>query len=110
MENLNEPTPPIVKSSHSHILIQKDGSLSPGGLMMAETSADSADMRPSTSPPTFATFYSGSNSRQRSNGQKCSRRKRDLVLSVSSEVVRPDLCAVLASGYCASVLALYSEK
>lgn len=81
VENLNEPTTPIVKSSHSHMLIQKDGSLSPGGLMMAETSPDSSDMRQSTSPPTFAAFYSGSSSRQRSHGQKCSRRKRDLVLS-----------------------------
>ncbi|XP_069820302.1 uncharacterized protein C14orf93 homolog [Dendropsophus ebraccatus] len=81
VENLNEPTPPVVKSSHSHILIQKDGSLSPGGLIVAETSPDSGEMRQSTSPPFFAQFYSGVNSRQRSNGQKCSRRKRDLVLS-----------------------------
>ncbi|XP_072006556.1 uncharacterized protein C14orf93 homolog [Engystomops pustulosus] len=80
MENLNEPTPSVVKSSHSHILIQKDGSLSPGGLMVAETSSES-DMRPPNSPPPFAQFYSSCNSRQRSNGQKCSRRKRDLVLS-----------------------------
>ncbi|KAG9486966.1 hypothetical protein GDO78_007039 [Eleutherodactylus coqui] len=81
VDSLNEPPPPIVKSSHSHMLIQKDGSLSPGGLMMAETSPDSGEMRASTSPPLFAQFYSGSHSRQRSNGQKCSRRKRDLVLS-----------------------------
>ncbi|XP_069617867.1 uncharacterized protein C14orf93 homolog [Ranitomeya imitator] len=79
-ENLNEPIPPIVKSSHSQMLMQKDGSLSPGGMIIAETSPDSGDMRPSSSP-CFPTFYSGSNSRQRSNGQKCSRRKRDLVLS-----------------------------
>ncbi|KAM3940267.1 uncharacterized protein C14orf93 homolog [Leptodactylus fuscus] len=81
VENLNEPTAAIVKSSHSHILIQKDGSLSPGGMIMPETSPDSVDMRPPASPPSFAPLYSGSSSRQRSHGQKCSRRKRDLVLS-----------------------------
>ncbi|XP_040272805.1 uncharacterized protein C14orf93 homolog [Bufo bufo] len=80
-ETLREPTPPIVKSSHSHVLIHKESSLSPGGLMVAETSTDSAEMRLPSSPPSFASFYSGSNSRQHSSGQKCSRRKRDLVLS-----------------------------
>ncbi|XP_075708933.1 uncharacterized protein C14orf93 homolog [Rhinoderma darwinii] len=80
MENLNESTPPNIKSSHSHVLMQRDGSLSPGGLMVAETSPDSAE-RPPNSPLSYAPFYSGLNSRQRSNGQKCSRRKRDLVLS-----------------------------
>lgn len=80
VEVLNEATPPILKSAHSHLLIQKDGSLSPGGLIMADTSPD--EMRPPMSPP-FVAYYTGTSSHQRSHGQKCSRRKRDLVLSVS---------------------------
>ncbi|XP_073488531.1 uncharacterized protein C14orf93 homolog [Aquarana catesbeiana] len=75
---LNEATPPILKPAHSHLRIQKDGSVSPGGLIMAETSSD--EMRPPVSPP-FVAYYTGTSSRQRSHGQKCSRRKRDLVLS-----------------------------
>ncbi|XP_068127648.1 uncharacterized protein C14orf93 homolog isoform X2 [Hyperolius riggenbachi] len=78
---LNEPTPPLMKSTHSHLLIQKDGSLSPGGLIMSETSPDAAEMRPPVSPPFLMPFYTGTSSRQRLNVQKCSRRKRDLVLS-----------------------------
>ncbi|XP_063769629.1 uncharacterized protein C14orf93 homolog isoform X2 [Pseudophryne corroboree] len=81
VETLNEPAPSIMKATHSHLLIQKDGSLSPGGLIMAESSPDAADIRPPTSPPSFASFFTSSHSRQRSNGQKNSRRKRDLVLS-----------------------------
>ncbi|XP_018411614.1 PREDICTED: uncharacterized protein C14orf93 homolog [Nanorana parkeri] len=81
VEALNEATPPIMKSTHSHLLIQKDGSLSPGGLIMAETSPDATDMRSPVSPRSFVSYYTGTSSRQRSNGQKCSRRKRDLVLS-----------------------------
>ncbi|KAM5193429.1 uncharacterized protein C14orf93 homolog isoform 2-T3 [Mantella aurantiaca] len=79
VETLNEAVSPIMKSAHSLLLIQKDDSLSPSGLIMAETSPDAAEMRPPLSPP-FVSYYTGS-SRQRSNGQKCSRRKRDLVLS-----------------------------
>lgn len=84
VETLNEADSPIMKSAHSHLLIQKDGSLSPSGLIMAETSPEAAEMRSPVSPP-FVPYYTGS-SRQRSNGQKCSRRKRDLVLSVSMHV------------------------
>eukprot|EP00079_Xenopus_tropicalis_P013309 XP_002941559.1 PREDICTED: uncharacterized protein C14orf93 homolog [Xenopus tropicalis] len=84
VEVLSESAPPIMKptlSTHSHLLIQRDGSLSPGGIVMAETSSASAEMRPSISPPPLASFYACTSSRQRGNGQKCSRRKRDLVLS-----------------------------
>ncbi|KAM9328917.1 uncharacterized protein C14orf93 homolog [Gastrophryne carolinensis] len=81
VEALNEPSPPILKSAQSHLLIQKNDSLSPTGLIMEDTSPDAADMRTSASPPSFMPFYTGTSSRQRSNGQKCSRRKRDLVLS-----------------------------
>ncbi|XP_053558279.1 uncharacterized protein C14orf93 homolog [Bombina bombina] len=77
---LNETVPPISKSGHSHLLIQKDGSVSPGGMIMMETSPGAAELRQSTSPP-ITTFYTGTSSRQRNSGQKCSRRKRDLVLS-----------------------------
>lgn len=84
IDTLNEVDSPIMKSAHSHLLIQKDGSLSPSGLIMEETSPDAAEMRSPVSPP-FVPYYTGS-SRQRSNGQKCSRRKRDLVLSVSMHV------------------------
>ncbi|XP_053324325.1 uncharacterized protein C14orf93 homolog [Spea bombifrons] len=80
MEALNESPTPVHKSTHSHLLIQRDSSLSPSGLIMAEATSGALDMRPSTSPP-LSQFYTGSNSRQKSSGQKCSRRKRDLVLS-----------------------------
>ncbi|XP_072271221.1 uncharacterized protein C14orf93 homolog [Pyxicephalus adspersus] len=80
VEAITEAVPPIMKSTHSHLLIQKDSSLSPSGLYMTESSQDATDMRPPVSPP-FVPYYTGTSSRQRSNGQKCSRRKRDLVLS-----------------------------
>ncbi|KAG8455457.1 hypothetical protein GDO86_001586 [Hymenochirus boettgeri] len=81
VELLSEPTPPILKPTRSHLLIQKDGSLSPGGLIMSEASSASVEMRQTISPPPMASFYTGISSRQRSSGQKNSRRKRDLVLS-----------------------------
>ncbi|CAH2294507.1 Hypothetical predicted protein [Pelobates cultripes] len=78
---LCDSVPPVLKSTHSHLLIQKDGSLSPGGLMMAEATSGTTDIRQPASPSMFSQFYTGSSSRQRNNGQKNSRRKRDLVLS-----------------------------
>ncbi|OCT98028.1 hypothetical protein XELAEV_18010255mg [Xenopus laevis] len=68
-------------STHSHLLIQKDDSLSPGGIIMAETSSASAEITPPISPSPLAPLYLCTNSGQFGNGQKCSRRKRDLVLS-----------------------------
>ncbi|KAM8960276.1 uncharacterized protein C14orf93 homolog [Pelodytes ibericus] len=81
VEVLSEPAPPVLKSAHSHLLIQKDGSLSPNGLIMTDSTSGVAEMRSPMSPPLFSQFYTGTNSRQRNHGQKCSRRKRDLVLS-----------------------------
>ncbi|MEE6516080.1 hypothetical protein FKM82_025293 [Ascaphus truei] len=81
VEILSESAPPLLKNTHNHLLIQKDGSLSPGGMLMAEATPGAAEMRLSASPPPLALFYTGSTSQQHGNGQKCSRRKRDLVLS-----------------------------
>ncbi|XP_075425214.1 uncharacterized protein C14orf93 homolog [Ascaphus truei] len=81
VEILSESAPPLLKNTHTHLLIQKDGSLSPGGMLMAEATPGAAEMRLSASPPPLALFYTGSTSQQHGNGQKCSRRKRDLVLS-----------------------------
>ncbi|KAM4709623.1 uncharacterized protein C14orf93 homolog isoform 1-T2 [Discoglossus pictus] len=78
---LNDSNPPLSNTGHSHLLIQKDGSLSPGGLIMSDSSPGAVEMRQPTSPSPMGSFYTGTSSRQRSNGQKCSRRKRDLVLS-----------------------------
>ncbi|KAM4809061.1 uncharacterized protein C14orf93 homolog [Rhinophrynus dorsalis] len=81
VEVLSDSAPPILKPTHSHLLIQKDGSLSPGGLIMSEANSSGAEMRQSMSPTPMAPYYTGTCSRQRGNGQKSSRRKRDLVLS-----------------------------
>uniref|UniRef100_A0A8C5MFX3 Chromosome 14 open reading frame 93 n=1 Tax=Leptobrachium leishanense TaxID=445787 RepID=A0A8C5MFX3_9ANUR len=80
-ELLNEIAPPVLKSALPHLLIQKDGSISPGGLNMGDNSSGTGDIRSPTSPSMFSHLYTGGSSRQRNNGQKCSRRKRDLVLS-----------------------------